>query len=31
LIIWRGITLYLGILVGGIALGFFKGDEKKWE
>ena len=29
LIIWRGITLYLGILVGGIALGFFKGDEKK--
>lgn len=29
LIIWRGITLYLGILVGGIALGFFKGDAKK--
>lgn len=29
LIIWRGITYYLGIIVGGVALGLFKGDEKK--
>ena len=29
LIIWRGITYYLGIIIGGVALGFFKGDEKK--
>ena len=29
LIIWRFITYYLGIIVGGIALAFFKGDEKK--
>ena len=29
LIIWRGITYYFGIIVGGISLGFFKGDVKK--
>ena len=29
LIIWRGVTYYLGILIGGISLGFFRGDEKK--
>ena len=29
LIIWRGITYYLGVIIGGVALGFFKGDEKK--
>ena len=29
LIIWRGVTYYLGIIVGGISLGFFRGDEKK--
>jgi hypothetical protein len=29
LIIWRGITYYLGIIVGGISFGFFKGDVKK--
>lgn len=29
LILWRGITYYLGIIVGGCALSFFKGDEKK--
>ena len=29
LIVWRGITYYLGIIVGGCALGFFKGDGKK--
>lgn len=29
LIVWRFITYYLGIIVGGISLGFFKGDEKK--
>ena len=29
LIIWRFITYYLGMIVGGIALGFFKGDEEK--
>lgn len=30
-IIWRGITLYMGIVVGGVALGFFKGEDKKCE
>ncbi len=29
LIIWRFITYYLGMIAGGIALGFFKGDEEK--
>lgn len=29
LIVWRFITYYLGIIVGGVSLGFFKGDEKK--
>jgi uncharacterized protein (TIRG00374 family) len=29
LIIWRTITYYFGIVLGGISLGFFKGDEKK--
>lgn len=29
LIIWRGITYFLGIIVGGVALGLFKGDEDK--
>ena len=29
LIIWRGITYYLGVIIGGILLGFFKGDEKR--
>ena len=29
LIVWRTITYYLGVLVGGILLGFFKGSEKK--
>lgn len=29
LIIWRFITYYLGIIIGGVALGFFKGDGKK--
>lgn len=29
LIIWRFVTYYLGIIIGGVALGFFKGDEKK--
>lgn len=28
LLIWRVITYYLGIIVGGISLGFFKGDDK---
>lgn len=29
LIIWRGITYYIGIVIGAVALGLFKGDEKK--
>lgn len=29
LIVWRFITYYLGIIIGGISLGFFRGDEKK--
>ncbi len=29
LIIWRSITYYFGVLIGGISLGFFKGDAKK--
>jgi len=29
LIIWRFITYYLGIIVGGISLSFFEGDGKK--
>ena len=29
LIIWRFVTYYLGIIIGGISLGFFKGDENK--
>lgn len=29
LIIWRSVTYYLGIVVGGISLGFFKGDDKE--
>ena len=29
LIIWRGITYFLGIIVGGVAFGLFKGDENK--
>ena len=29
LIVWRFITYYIGIIVGGISLGFFKGEEKK--
>ena len=28
LIIWRGITYYLGVVIGGISMGFFKGDVK---
>ncbi len=31
LIIWRSITYYLGVVLGGIALSFFKGDENKCE
>ena len=31
LIIWRFITYYLGVLIGGVALSFFKGSEKKCE
>ena len=31
LIIWRSVTYFLGIIIGGCALGFFKGDEKKCE
>lgn len=31
LIIWRVITYYFGIVIGGVALGFFKGDGKKCE
>lgn len=31
LIVWRFITYYLGIIIGGISLGFFRGDEKKYE
>ena len=31
LIIWRFMTYYLGVLVGGVALSFFKGSEKKCE
>ena len=27
LIIWRSVTYFLGIILGGCALGFFKGDE----
>jgi uncharacterized membrane protein YbhN (UPF0104 family) len=29
LIIWRGITYFLGMIVGGVAFGLFKGDENK--
>ena len=29
LLTWRVITYYLGVLIGGIALTFFKGSEKK--
>ena len=29
LIIWRFITYYLGIIIGGISLSFYKGEEKK--
>lgn len=29
LIIWRFVTYYLGIIIGGISLGFFKGERKK--
>ena len=29
LIVWRFITYYLGVIIGGFALGFFKGDGKK--
>ena len=29
LIVWRGITYFLGIIVGGVAFGLFKGDENK--
>lgn len=29
LIIWRSVTYFLGIILGGCALGFFKGDENK--
>jgi len=29
LIVWRFITYYLGIIIGGISFGFFKGDEIK--
>lgn len=29
LIVWRFITYYLGIIVGGISLGFFRGDDRK--
>ena len=28
LIIWRGITYYIGIIIGGVAFGFFKGEGK---
>ena len=31
LIVWRSVTYYLGIIVGGILLGFSKGENKKWE
>lgn len=29
LIVWRFITYYLGIIVGGISLGFFKGEKEE--
>ena len=29
LIVWRGITYFLGIIVGGVAFGLFKGDDNK--
>jgi uncharacterized protein (TIRG00374 family) len=29
LIVWRFVTYYLGIIIGGISLGFFKGDGNK--
>ena len=31
LIIWRFVTYYLGVLIGAIALGFYKGKEKESE
>lgn len=31
LIIWRGITYFFGMIVGGVAFGLFKGDDKKCE
>lgn len=31
LIIWRSITYYLGVVLGGMALGFFKGDGLNCE
>lgn len=31
LLIWRFITYYLGIIVGGVAFSFYKGDGLKWE
>ncbi len=31
LLIWRFVTYYFGIIVGGITLGFFKGDDKLCE
>lgn len=31
LLLWRFITYYLGILIGGIMLNFYKGEDKKCE
>lgn len=31
LLIWRFITYYLGIIVGGVAFSFYKGADLKWE
>lgn len=31
LLVWRFITYYLGIIVGGVAFSFYKGDDLKWE
>jgi len=31
LILWRFITYYLGLIIGGITLGFFKGEDKVCE
>lgn len=31
MIIWRGITYYIGMILGGIVVAFYKGRDKKWE